>query len=277
MAAQEYPDASSPYPTALTVRKFAGAGFGPPVTLVNDPDVDLFTGGAVSQSPSGNVAVAWPGERSADGASVIRLFTSTDGGASFGPQVDVARPGAALSIGDNAQLAVTDSGSGWVTYRDENGLHLADLTPIAGPPAKPVTPSKPSTPPKPPTVKKPSDYSGTTKVADEKKAGDYDLTLRLPKQCVQSSQRFFAGVGKRKRQGLAKKLGGQIQFTKVVFIYDGKKLKTKEKKPFRYLIDPGPMKAGSAHVVKTKVTATLTKGNTEKKVKRILKGSIKAC
>ena len=279
MAAQEYSDASSSYPTALTVRKFAGAGFGPPVTLVNDPNIGLFLGGAISQSPGGRVAVVWPGRRNADGARILRLFTSTDGGASFGGQVDVARTGGALSIGDNAQLAVTDSGSGWVTYRDENGLHLADLNPIAGPPAVPKLPTTPTgtKKPKPVTVKGPADYSGKTVVADEKKAGDYDLTLRLPKQCVQSNQRFFAGVGKRKRQGLAKKLGGQIQFTKVVFIYDGRKLKTKEKKPFRYLIDPGPMKAGSAHVVKTKVTAVLTKGNTEKKVKRTLKGSIKAC
>jgi hypothetical protein len=271
MAAQEYPDASSPYPTALRVRKFSGGGFGPPVTLVNDPDVSLFNGGAISQSPSGNVAVAWPGERSADGARVIRLFRSGDGGASFGPAVDVARTGGGLSIGDNTQLAITDSGAGWVTYRDGGVLRLADLNPIAGPPAKPAPPSTP------PVVEKPADYSGKTKVADEKKAGDYDLTLRLPDQCVQSRQRFFAGVGKRKRRGLAKQLGGKIKFSKVVFIFDGKKLKTKEKKPFRYLIDPGAMKAGSTHVVKTKVTAILSKGDQTKQVKRTLKGSVKAC
>lgn len=279
MVDQEYPDASSSYPTSLRVRKFSGTSFGAPVTLADDADVDLFTGGAISQSPSGNVAVAWPGERNEDGARIIRLFTSTDGGASFGPQVDVARPGSSFSLGDNTQLAVTDSGSGWVTYLDENGLHLADLTPIPGAPAKPVTPATPKAPTvtKPPAVKKPADYSGKTVVADEKKAGDYDLTLRLPQQCVQSGQRFFAGVGKRKRRNLARKLGGTIQFTKVVFIYDGRKLKTKEKKPFRYLIDPGQMKAGSTHVVKTKVTAVLTKGDQTKPVKRTLKGSIRAC
>jgi hypothetical protein len=110
-----------------------------------------------------------------------------------------------------------------------------------------------------------------------KKVGDYLIVLRLPKSCLQSRQRFFVGVGKRKRKQLSKKLGGKIRFTKVVFVYDGKKLKVKKKKPFRYLINPGPMAAGSVHRVKARVTMVLTKGEKERKLKRVIKGTVRAC
>jgi hypothetical protein len=111
-----------------------------------------------------------------------------------------------------------------------------------------------------------------------KRVGPFLITLRLPKNCVQSRQTFFVGVGKRKRRALSKKLGGKLRFTRVVFIYDGRKLKVKKKKPFRYLIDPGVMQSGSVHRVKAKVTAILTKPDgRKKKVKRKITGTIKAC
>lgn len=71
--------------------------------------------------------------------------------------------------------------------------------------------------------------------------------------------------------------GGKIRFTKVVFIYDGKKLKVKKRKPFRHLIDPGPLAPGSVHRVKARVTLILTRGEKEKKIKRVIKGTVKAC
>jgi hypothetical protein len=254
-------------PTAVNVRKYAGSSFGPPVTLTNDGAPSLFTGGAIAQSPSGGrLAVAWPGTRAADRRFVLRLHTSTDGGASF-TSTDIADLSNGFFFGDKFQLGLADGGGGWLTYLDAAGLHLVDFSAIAGVPQK--------DPPKGGT--KPADYKGPTKVADTKKAGDFDLTLRLPKSCVQSQQSFFAGVGKRKRKGLSKQLGGKIKFKSVVFVYDGKKLKVKKKKPFRLLIDPGAMAPGSTHVVKTKVTAILTKGGKEKKIKRTLQGSIKAC
>ena len=110
-----------------------------------------------------------------------------------------------------------------------------------------------------------------------KKVGNFLIVLRLPKSCLQSRQRFFVGVGKRKRKQLSKRLGGEIRFTKVVFIYDGKKLKTKKRKPFRYLVDPGPLAPGSVHRVKAKVTMVLTKGEKEKRLKRTIKGTVRAC
>jgi hypothetical protein len=261
MVSQDY--SGGLYPNAVNLRRFEGTSFGAPKTLAVDATTNLFTGGAIAQSPSGNrLAVAWPGKRAGDDAYVMRLFTSTDGGASF-TESHIAHIGNAYALGSNADLATNDGGSGWLVFRDGGGLRLADLNPIAGLP--------PVVPPPPPI------YKGKTKTI-VKKAGPFLITLRLPKSCLQSRQRFFVGVGKRKRKQLIKKLGGgTLQFKKVVFIYDGKKLKVKKKKPFRYLIDPGPLAAGSVHRVKAKVTAVLTQGEKKKKIKRILKGTVKAC
>ncbi|MDQ2631024.1 MAG: hypothetical protein M3Y75_08635 [Actinomycetota bacterium] len=261
MVSQDY--SGGQYPDAINLRRYEGTSFGPPRTLAVDPSAGLFTGGAIAQSPSGNrLAVAWPGKRS-DGARVMRLFSSADGGTTF-TESHIANLGSAYSIGPNAQLATNDAGVGWLLFSDNNGLRLADLTPIVGPP------------PPPPPVKVPPVYKGKTKEV-VKKVGPFLIVLRLPKSCLQSQQRFFVGVGKRKRKQLSKKLGGTIRFTKIVFIYDGKKLKVKKKKPFRYLVDPGPMAPGSVHVVKARVTMILTRGNKEKKLKRVIKGTVRAC
>jgi hypothetical protein len=260
MVSQDY--SGGKYPDAINVRRFEGATFGGPRTLAVDPSPNLFAGGAIAQSPSGSrISVAWPGTRSSDGTSVMRLFTSTDGGATF-TESHVAKLGTGYGINANAELATNDGGAGWLVFRNGAGLQMADLSPIEpGPP-----------PPPPPT------YKGKMKTI-VKRVGPFLITLRLPKNCVQSRQKFFVGVGKRKRKQISKKLGGgTLRFTKVVFIYDGKKLKVKKKKPFRYLIDPGVMRSGSVHRVKAKVTAILTKKNgREKKIKRKISGTIKAC
>lgn len=259
MVSQDY--SGGPYPNAVNVRRWTGAGFGSAQTLAVDSSTNLFAGGAIAQSPSGRLAVAWPGVRGGDGAYVMRLFTSTDGGASY-TESHIARIGDGYGLNDNADLATTDGGGGWLVFRDASGLRLADLNPIAGLPA--------GAGPLPPI------YKGKTKRI-VKKVGNFLIVLRLPKNCLQSRQRFFVGVGKRKRKQLSKKLGGTIRFTKVVFIYDGKKLKVKKKKPFRYLVDPGPMAPGSVHRVKARVTLILTRGEREKKLKRVIKGTVKAC
>ncbi|HKO38704.1 MAG TPA: hypothetical protein VJU14_10090 [Solirubrobacterales bacterium] len=260
MVSQDY--SGGQYPNAVNVRRYTGTGFGPAKTLAIDASTNLFAGGAIAQSPSGNrLAVAWPGRRAGDNAYVMRLFTSTDAGANYS-ESHIAHLGDAYSLNDNADLATNDAGTGWLLFRNSTGLQLADLAPIA------------SLPPPPPPL--PGIYKGKTKKI-VKKVGDYLIILRLPKSCLQSRQRFFVGVGKRKRKQLSKKLGGKIRFTKVVFIYDGKKLKVKKKKPFRYLIDPGPMAAGSVHRVKARVTMVLTRGEKEKTLKRVIKGTVRAC
>lgn len=260
MVSQDYSGATNP--NAVNVRRYTGTGFGPPKTLAVDSSTNLFAGGAIAQSPSGNrLAVAWPGRRAGDNAYVMRLFTSTDGGANFS-ESHIAHIGDAYELNNNADLATNDAGAGWLLFGNATGLQIADLNPIA------------ALPPPPPPL--PGIYKGKTKEV-VKKVGDFLIILRLPKSCLQSQQRFFVGVGKRKRKQLSKKLGGKIRFTKVVFIYDGKKLKVKKKKPFRHLIDPGPMAPGSVHRVKARVTMVLTKGEKEKKLKRVIRGTVKAC
>ncbi|HST70166.1 MAG TPA: hypothetical protein VLI94_10970 [Solirubrobacterales bacterium] len=260
MVSQDYSGGSNP--NAINVRRYTGTGFGPATTLAVDSSTNLFAGGAIAQSPSGNrLAVAWPGRRPGDNAYVMRLFTSTNGGGSYS-ESHIAHLGDAYGLNNNADLATNDAGAGWLVFSNAAGLQMADLNPIAG------------LPPAPPPL--PGIYKGKTKEV-VKKVGDFLIVLRLPKSCLQSRQRFFVGVGKRKRKQLSKKLGGKIRFTKVVFIYDGKKLKVKKKKPFRYLIDPGPMAAGSVHRVKARVTLILTKGEKEKKIKRVIEGTVKAC
>jgi hypothetical protein len=272
MVSQDYSGASG-NPDAINLRRLEGTSFGPPRTLAVDASTSLFIGGAIAQSPSGNrLAVAWPGERSGDGARVMRLFSSADGGATFS-ESHIANLGSAYSIGPNAELTTNDAGSGWLLFSDETGLRLADLTPIAGPPP-PVTPPSKKTPL--PSAPLPPIYKGKSKEV-VKEVGAFEIVLRLPQSCLQSRQRFFIGVGKRKRRQLSKKLGGEIRFTKIVFIYDGKKLKVKKKKPFRHLVDPGPMSAGSVHSVKARVTMLLEKGDSEKKIKRTIKGTVRAC
>jgi hypothetical protein len=260
MVSQDYSGGTNP--NAVNVRRFTGTSFGPPHTLAVDARTNLFAGGAIAQSPSGNrLAVAWPGRRSGDDAYVMRLFTSTNGGGSYS-ESHIAHIGDAYELNNNADLATNDGGAGWLVFNNAAGLQMADLNPIAGLP--------PAPPPLPPI------YKGKTKTV-VKKVGDYLIILRLPKSCLQSRQRFFVGVGKRKRKQLSKKLGGKIRFTKVVFIYDGKKLKVKKKKPFRHLIDPGPLAPGSVHRVKARVTMVLTRGDKEKKLKRVIKGTVRAC
>jgi hypothetical protein len=266
MVSEDYGGAQ--YPNTINLRRYDGVNFGAPKTLAVDANPDLFVGGDIAQSPSGNrLAVVWPGTRAGDNADVMRLFTSTDGGNNFS-ESHIAHIGDSYSIGPNAQVATNDGGVGWVLFTDSSGLRIADFNPIAGPPSPPG--------PAPAPVKKPGIYKGKTKTVVTK-AGNFLIVLRLPKSCLQSRQRFFVGVGKRKRKQLQKKLGGRIHFTKVVFIYDGKKLKVKKKKPFRYLIDPGPLAPGSVHRVKAKVTAILEKGKREKKLKRVIKGTVRAC
>jgi hypothetical protein len=245
-------------PSAINVRKYNGTTFGPPVTLANEPDTSLFHGGAIAESPGGRLAVAWPRTRVADRAFVMRLFTSTDGGASFS-QSDVAHIGSSYAINDNAQVAVGDGGQGWLTFLDGAGLHVADLNPIAAPP------------PAPPSV-----YKGPTKVITKQVDG-FLLTLRLPKNCLQPQQPFFLGVGKRARHKVRVTVRGKLKILKVTFKFDGKKLSTKKHKPFRQLVSPPSLASGSTHTVAARVKVLLIKHGHRKKVVRVLRGTIKIC
>jgi hypothetical protein len=137
LVSDDYATGASPEPTVLTVRKYGAGTFGAPITLGNDPTTLLFDGGAIAQSPSGKVAVAWPTTRASDGARVMRLYTSTNGGTTFAASLDIAHIGPAYGIGDNAQLAPADDGSGWLTFLDSGGLEVADFNVPASVPTPP--------------------------------------------------------------------------------------------------------------------------------------------
>ncbi len=260
MVSRDYAGGSNP--SRVDVRRYLGTGFGAPVTVADDATAEPFAGGAIAVSPAGEVAVAWPGVRSGDGARVMRLFTSVDGGASFNGETDVAGIGGGYRAGDNAQLALGAGEAGWLTYRDEGGLQLADLNPIAES-ARPVV--------------KPPAYKGKKKTV-VKRVGAFGIAMTLPGACVQSLQSFAVAVGKKKRHGRGRGPVGKLRLRRVGFLFDGGKVATASRKPFSLLVDPGPLAAGSSHAVTAKVSATFSsRPGGEKKVSRTLKGRIEGC
>jgi hypothetical protein len=122
-------------PTAVDIRKYDPSThtFGAPLTLTNHPadTADLFTGGGLGENyDTGELAAVWP-QFSASGASRMRLYLSTDGGARFSPAQYIATVGGSYRDMDNARVAIADGGSGFVTFRDARGIEVADLDPIA--------------------------------------------------------------------------------------------------------------------------------------------------
>lgn len=259
MVSQDY--AGGARPSRIDVRRYQGTSFGPPITVTEDTAAEPAIGGAIAESPAGEVAVAWPGPKAGDQTRVMRLFTSVNRGTSFSGETAVARVSSGYRSGDNAQLAFSGEGSGLLTYRDGGGLQVANLKPPPGP-AQPLT--------------KPPNYKGKRKTV-AKRLGAFAITMQLPKGCVQSLQSFPVGVGKKKRHGAAAKPGQKLTLKSVAFSYDGSKLATKGKKPFRLLVDPGALAPGSSHGVNVKVTATLGQGGNGKRVVRTLKGPVKGC
>jgi hypothetical protein len=134
LVTEDYTEGNA-YPSAVNLRKYDPVHhvFGSPTTLVTDPQnqVQLFDGGGLGENPdTGELVAAWPGVRASDGAAVMRLWTSTDGGSTFSPQEDIAILGGGYTIEDNARLAVADNGQGFLTFQDSEGLKVADLTPF---------------------------------------------------------------------------------------------------------------------------------------------------
>lgn len=129
-------DAANGTYTPVNVRKYVpGAGFGPPVTLQSD-NSDVNAGDIFQTPTSGQLLVAWQGTSLPDGGTGIRLYRSTDGGASFATVGDVAEgtPNFAI-LPDSIRVAAADDGKGFVGFVDFGGgqelLRVADLNPIA--------------------------------------------------------------------------------------------------------------------------------------------------
>ncbi len=273
LLSDDYPLGSSSA-ELVDLRKYSNTAFdfGPPLILSTGAAYDTQTGGTVAQSPSGLVAVAWP-QASGD-TGTMDLYVSGNGGASFGAPTAIAHLGSDYGNGDNAQLTINNAGDGWLTYLDEGGLEVADLTTVPAPPAPAAPVTSVATPPAPKKTT-PKTYSGATKTISTPVGGEL-LTLKVPKACLQSLQPFYVGVGKEKRHGIAKALQTPIKVNKMTFSFDNLK-KTLKKKPFRWLIHPPPLTARHQYLVKSRVTVTVTKGDKKKSLAKTLKGAVSIC
>lgn len=211
----------------------------------------------------------------------MELYVSGNGGASFGAPVDVATIGPEYESGNNAQITVNNAGGGWITFLDEGGLEVADLSPVPAPPAggastpATTTPVATTSKPKSGTGSTPKPYAGATTTISTPVGGE-NLQLKLPKQCLASLQPFYVGVGKAKRHGIAKALQTPIDVQKMTFSFDHLK-KTLKKKPFRWLVKPPALTAGHQYLVKSRVTVTVTTHGKKKSLVKTLKGDVSIC
>ncbi len=255
MASLDYGGGSEP--NLLEVRKYGGTSFGAPTTLTSKSAAGLFLAGSIAESTDGShVAVVWPG--TSGGNAVMDLFTSTNGGVSFGAASDIAPIGNGYSDDDN-QVAIGNNGQGWLTFLDEGGLHVADLNPSTGTAGE-----------TPPT------YKGKTHTITTPVEGGNLLTLKVPGACLESLQPFYVGVGKKARHRIAKALRSKMKVVKIKFSFDGMK-KTLKKKPYRWLIMPPALTPGTKYTVKARVTALVDKHGHEKRVVKTLKGQVSVC
>ncbi len=149
-------------PSVIDVRKYneATREFGAPTTIANIPTSvgTLFTSGDIYENPeTGTLYVAQPVLNG--GEYVMRLWESTDGGVTFHGERNIATIGGAYS--EIPRLAVAADGQGWLTFKDEGGLEVADLNALPGPAPTPTPTPTPS-----PTTLTTSQTSGTTTGAD---------------------------------------------------------------------------------------------------------------
>jgi hypothetical protein len=118
-------------PTLLDVRRWSETSktFGAPtlVATITPGVFSLFNGGGLYENPeTGALYVAAP--IAGSGSTVMHLWESTDGGASFHGHREVA----VINGGYNGppRLAVAADGQGWITFTDEGGAEVADLNPL---------------------------------------------------------------------------------------------------------------------------------------------------
>lgn len=223
LVSQDYSSPTAAYPSTVEVRKYNGSTFGAPVPLFSDKSVDLFAGGAIAESPGGHVAVAWP--QFVGGKGEMHLFISTNGGASFVAQPNVAGVAGSYLTQANASMSLGDDNTGWVTYIAEGTLQLANL-------GLGATFTEP-----PPTT--------TTHI------GTDNVTLSGPKGCVRPGQtvKVSLSVASAKRKGRV-----VLKIYKVIFAVDGV--------PFKTIVRESVRKTGrvNPHPYTASVLRTFTAG-----------------
>jgi hypothetical protein len=124
---------SSGAPTAVDIRPYElpSHSFGAAERLArvhNPSGLGPDAGGLGESYTTGELAAVWP-DTSADNG-LLSLFISTDGGTHFSGGQAIARVAAGYAIDDNARVAVAANGTGYVTWEDDGGLHVADLEPL---------------------------------------------------------------------------------------------------------------------------------------------------
>jgi len=251
MVSQDYNSTSEAYPSAVDVRRYTGSSFGPPLRLFDDKNPDLFAGGSIAESPAGHVAVAWP--EFAGGHGEMRLFISTNGGATFAAEPNVAGVAGGYAINANSSLSIGDDNRGWVTYIAEGVLQLANL-------GSGVSFEAPTT---------------TNHV------GSDVITLAGPKGCVAPGQSVSVTLSvassKRKQKVV-------LKIYQAIFAIDGKPFKTVLRESVRKTgrVNPRPFKAsvlrtftaGSRHTISAQAFISEKHG---RHASRTLRVSFLAC
>lgn len=210
-------------PSAVDVRKFNETThtFGEPVQIAKIPTSagTLFNSGDVYENPTtGYVYVAQPVINGA-GEYVMRLWESTNGGATFTGERDIATIGFGYS--EIPRLAVADDGKGWLTFNDAGGLEVADLNPLpvhtppASPPAPPAPPAPPvsslTIPNQTDQVNGKGDLSVVLDCSNVKCTGDLELLAKFKKT---------TGKGKKKKTKIVVQTIGTASFNSLALGVD---------------------------------------------------------
>jgi hypothetical protein len=116
-----------PQPTRLDVRAWDPTThkFGSPMTVVNQSSTTASPyGGGFGEDPvTGTLYVAW--EANTSKGHIMDLWISTDGGKKWSAATDVAK----MSPGDvDVPRVAVSNGKGFLTFNDDTGLHLVDLS-----------------------------------------------------------------------------------------------------------------------------------------------------
>ncbi len=219
LLSQDFTTPTESYAKGVDVRKYTGSSFGAPLRLFTDKETDLYAGGTIAESPAGHVAVVWP-EFYGVPQSEMKFLLSTNGGASFTTEPNVAGLGSAYADDGNASLSIGDDNEGWVTFVDSAGLQLANLSSGA------LTPKETTT----------ASHVGTDVV-----------TLKGPKGCVRPGQKVSVTLtvksAKRKHKVV-------LKIYQAIFRIDNTPFKTELRESVRKTgkVDPRPF---TASVLKT--------------------------
>ncbi len=165
-------------PATLEVRKYeeGSKSFGAPNPLSANVAQGLPPG--IFENPdTGAIYIAWVA-LNGGGGRVIDLLESTDGGASFHGEREIAQ--VKSSFAGPPRLAAADSGAGWLTFADEGGLEVADLNPVVK-----VAPAPLLGPPTP---------TATTTATTQSGAGISGSSLTVPLGTPVTDQARIAGT-----------------------------------------------------------------------------------